>query len=79
MKEYTVDDGEPYYPVPNEKNQLIYEKYKAEADKLSDVYFVGRLANYKYFNMDQAFKNALDLFSTLETPNLKHHEAKSTV
>jgi len=78
VKEYTVDDGEPYYPVPNEKNQLIYEKYKEEADKLTDVYFVGRLANYKYFNMDQAFKNALDLFSSLETQNLKHHATGAT-
>ena len=52
--------------MPNPKNQHIYEKYKAEADALIDVYFVGRLANYKYFNMDQAFKNALDLFSSLE-------------
>ncbi|QFG53335.1 UDP-galactopyranose mutase [Chryseobacterium sp.] len=66
VKEFTVDEGEPYYPVPNEKNQLIYEKYKARADQLTDVYFVGRLANYKYFNMDQAFKNALDLYRTLE-------------
>jgi UDP-galactopyranose mutase len=66
VKEYTVDHGEPYYPVPNPRNQEIYNKYKAEADKLTDVYFVGRLANYKYFNMDQAFKNALDLFDNLE-------------
>ena len=66
VKEFTVDEGDPYYPVPNEKNQLIYEKYKARADQLTDVYFVGRLANYKYFNMDQAFKNALDLYRTLE-------------
>jgi len=64
--EYTVDEGEPYYPVPNPRNQKIYEQYKAEADKLKDIYFVGRLANYKYFNMDQAFKNALDLFKELE-------------
>ena len=66
VKEFTVDEGEPYYPVPNPRNQEIYAKYKAEADQLLDVYFVGRLANYKYFNMDQAFKNALDLFHELE-------------
>jgi len=65
-KEYTVDYGEPYYPVPNPRNQEIYARYKAEADQLTDVYFVGRLANYKYFNMDQAFKNALELFYSLE-------------
>ncbi|HEU4497125.1 MAG TPA: UDP-galactopyranose mutase [Flavobacterium sp.] len=70
VREYTVDDGEPYYPVPNKRNQLIYERYKAEADKLKDVYFVGRLANYKYFNMDQAFKNALELFYSLENINI---------
>ncbi|TDP00257.1 MULTISPECIES: UDP-galactopyranose mutase [unclassified Flavobacterium] len=66
VKEFTVDEGEPYYPVPNPRNQEIYARYKEEADKLVDVHFVGRLANYKYFNMDQAFKNALDLFNTLE-------------
>jgi UDP-galactopyranose mutase len=66
VKEYTTDEGDPYYPVPNPRNQKIYEKYKAEADALLDVYFVGRLANYKYFNMDQAFKNALELFKSLE-------------
>lgn len=66
VKEYTVGEGEPYYPVPNPRNQEIYERYKMEAEKLINVYFVGRLANYKYFNMDQAFKNALDLFVKLE-------------
>lgn len=66
VKEYTTDVGDPYYPVPNPRNQKIYEMYKAEADALLDVYFVGRLANYKYFNMDQAFKNALELFYSLE-------------
>lgn len=66
VKEFTVDTGEPYYPVPNEKNRRIYERYRKETEKLKDIYFVGRLANYKYFNMDQAFKNALDLFKSLE-------------
>ncbi|MCP2025146.1 UDP-galactopyranose mutase [Flavobacterium sp. HSC-32F16] len=66
VREYTVDEGEPYYPVPNPRNAEIYNKYKDEAEKLLDVHFVGRLANYKYFNMDQAFKNALDLFDSLE-------------
>ena len=66
VKEFTIDEGEPYYPVPNPRNQEIYALYKTEADELTDVYFVGRLANYKYFNMDQAFKNALELFHSLE-------------
>lgn len=66
VKEYTTNEGEPYYPVLNEKNLKIYERYRQEAEKHPDVHFVGRLANYKYFNMDQAFKNALDLFYKIE-------------
>jgi UDP-galactopyranose mutase len=76
VKEFTTDEGDPYYPVPNPKNQQIYEKYKAEADALVDVYFVGRLANYKYFNMDQAFKNALELFNSLEENATADHKTK---
>ena len=67
-KEYPTWIGEPYYPVPSKENQEIYELYKKEAIKSEkdNIYFVGRLANYKYFNMDQAFKAALDLFNKLE-------------
>lgn len=66
VREYTTDTGEPYYPVLNKRNLEIYQKYKEEAEKHPDVHFVGRLANYKYFNMDEAFKNALDLYHALE-------------
>lgn len=65
VKETTSDDGEPYYPVPNPRNRALYEKYKKMAKHLEDsgkVIFVGRLANYKYFNMDQAINNALEMF-----------------
>lgn len=67
IREYSTRDGEPYYPFPNQHNKDLYEKYKIETEKLEKdgVYFVGRLAEYKYFNMDQAFKNALDLFERL--------------
>lgn len=65
-KEISTDKGEPYYPVPNPANKALYAKYQQEVEKLKNIYFVGRLANYKYFNMDQAFKNALDLFTLLE-------------
>lgn len=65
-REYSSAEGEPYYPVPTARNQALFEQYKDKANKLKDVYFVGRLANYKYFNMDEAFKNALDLFASLE-------------
>ena len=59
FKEITNDFGEPYYPVPTKKNQDIYKKYKELADKEKNIYFVGRLANYKYFNMDEAILNSL--------------------
>lgn len=67
IKEYSTWEWDPYYPVPTQKNKDLYEKYKQEAKKLEQqwIYFVGRLAEYKYFNMDQAFKNALDLFFKL--------------
>lgn len=69
-KEYPTWEGEPYYPVPSPENKALYEEYKKEAEKEenSHIHFVGRLANYKYFNMDQAFKNALDLFASLNQP-----------
>eukprot|EP00522_Entomoneis_paludosa_P000118 CAMPEP_0172470752 /NCGR_PEP_ID=MMETSP1065-20121228/67182_1 /TAXON_ID=265537 /ORGANISM="Amphiprora paludosa, Strain CCMP125" /LENGTH=921 /DNA_ID=CAMNT_0013228793 /DNA_START=52 /DNA_END=2817 /DNA_ORIENTATION=+ len=60
--EHSKDSGEPYYPVPNPKNMALFEKYKSLASQSKNVSFVGRLANYKYFNMDQSIKNALGLF-----------------
>lgn len=65
VREYPMAEGEPYYPVPKKDNELLYQQYKVEADKLKNVYFVGRLAEYKYLNMDQAVRSALDLFIRL--------------
>merc|ERR1712113_1287643 len=67
-REYSMADGEPYYPVPNPENQALYEKYRALAEKeeSSKVVFVGRLASYKYFNMDQAILNALEIYDNLK-------------
>ena len=62
VKEYTTDVGEPYYPIPNKRNMDLYEKYKELTQDQSKVHFIGRLANYKYFNMDAAIRNALDYF-----------------
>lgn len=69
VKEYSSEKGEPYYPVPNEQNMALYASYQALAEaeeKENNVYFVGRLANYKYYNMDQAIDNALNWFEKLE-------------
>lgn len=69
VKETSKDGGEPYYPVLNEKNKALYEKYKQLADEegVNGVIFVGRLANFKYFNMDAAIRNALDIFEKLKS------------
>jgi len=64
-KEYSSAEGDPYYPVPNPENTALYEKYRALAEKEENVCFVGRLASYKYFNMDQAIQNALEMFDDL--------------
>jgi UDP-galactopyranose mutase len=60
VKEYTMAEGDPYYPVPTEKNQALFSQYKALALKEEGVFFVGRLANYKYYNMDGAILAALE-------------------
>jgi len=60
--EYPRAEGDPYYPVPRPENALIYKQYKALADMTPGVYFVGRLATYKYYNMDQVVAQALALY-----------------
>lgn len=61
VKEYPNADGDPYYPIPRAENQGLFEKYRELADGLSDVTFVGRLAQYRYFNMDQVVGAALKI------------------
>jgi len=65
-KEFSSAEGEPYYPVPNPENTALYERYRALAEEEQGVCFVGRLASYKYFNMDQAILNALEMFDSLK-------------
>jgi UDP-galactopyranose mutase len=67
VKESTNNSGEPYYPVPNKKNLDLYEKYKklAVEEESKNIYFIGRLANYRYFNMDQAILNSLEFFDNI--------------
>lgn len=68
-KEYPLEKGDPYYPIPNEENRLLYKKYRKEARKLKGVYFLGRLADYKYYNMDEVVALALELFENkIATP-----------
>jgi UDP-galactopyranose mutase len=64
VREFTTGEGDPYYPVPTKKNQDTYALYQklASADESNNIFFIGRLANYKYFNMDAAILNALEFF-----------------
>ncbi len=60
--EYPTSDGDPYYPVPKPENAALYQRYKALADAVPDVHFVGRLATYKYYNMDQVVAQAMTCY-----------------
>jgi UDP-galactopyranose mutase len=71
--EYPRAEGDPYYPIPQPQNAALYAKYKAMAEALPDVHFAGRLATYKYYNMDQVVAQALTLSEKLgvrRSPNL---------
>ncbi|RPD49959.1 UDP-galactopyranose mutase [Hymenobacter sediminis] len=63
--EYPKAEGDPYYPVPRLENAELYNKYKKLADETPNVHFVGRLATYKYYNMDQVVAQALTLYKKL--------------
>lgn len=63
--EYPRDGGDPYYPVPTAENAALYKKYQALAENTPGVWFVGRLATYRYYNMDQVVGQALALYQRL--------------
>lgn len=65
--EYPKAEGDPYYPVPRPENAELYKKYQVLAAELKNVYFVGRLATYKYYNMDQVVAQSLTLFKKIAT------------
>ena len=72
--EYPTDEGDPYYPVPRQENADLYRKYQLLANSEKDVYFAGRLATYKYYNMDQVVAQALTLFKKIYNPQeLSYH------
>jgi UDP-galactopyranose mutase len=60
--EYPSDQGDPYYPVPRAENQALFKRYEALAEAMPHVTFVGRLATYRYYNMDQVVGQALATF-----------------
>jgi UDP-galactopyranose mutase len=72
--EYPRADGDPYYPVPRAKNQALYKRYEALALETPNVHFVGRLATYRYYNMDQVVGQALATFR-----RIAEREGRATV
>ncbi len=74
-REYPCAQGDPYYPIPRPENQALYRRYAALADALPDVSFVGRLATYRYYNMDQVVGQALATYRRL-TPRLTAQAAE---
>jgi len=74
--EYPQAEGDPYYPIPRRENAEIYRQYQ-ELAEASGIHFVGRLATYKYYNMDQVVAQALTLYAKL--CNLSRTEATNLV
>jgi len=75
--EFPRAEGDPYYPVPRKENAELYAKYKTLADATPDVHFVGRLATYKYYNMDQIVAQALTVYAKMQ--GAKRAQAAATM
>ena len=71
--EYPKAEGDPYYPVPRPENAEIYKKYQQLTTAMTNTYFVGRLATYKYYNMDQVVAQSLTLFKKLMQRQAETH------
>ena len=73
-REYPTNKGDPYYPISNKKNIDLFNKYKKLIikEKEKNVYFEGRLANYKYFNTDEVIESSLKLYKYLKNKYQKN-------
>lgn len=70
-------EGDPYYPIPRPDNAALYERYRALAKATPNVSFVGRLATYRYYNMDQVVAQALKLYADLTRSSEEDSNARS--
>lgn len=61
VREYPQPDGDPYYPIPRPESDALFKRYQELARREHNVFFVGRLAQYRYYNMDQVVAAALTL------------------
>lgn len=64
VREYPQKDGDPYYPIPRQENEDLFRRYAALATNRNDLTLVGRLAQYRYYNMDQVVGAALTAVKT---------------
>jgi UDP-galactopyranose mutase len=71
--EYPQAEGDPYYPIPRPENAEIYKKYQRLANAMTNTYFTGRLATYKYYNMDQVVAQSLTLFEKITQRESEKH------
>jgi len=77
--EYPQAEGDPYYPIPRQENNLLYKQYEKLAASLEGVYFTGRLGTYKYYNMDQVVAQSLTLFKRIMETEQKSLNGKKYV
>lgn len=76
--EFPTAEGDPYYPIPRPENAQLYKKYQQMAQQ-TNVYFVGRLATYKYYNMDQVVAQALSTFKKIQTEGTEVESEQSRI
>jgi UDP-galactopyranose mutase len=77
--EYPSAEGDPYYPIPRPENQALFKRYEALADATTGVTFVGRLATYRYYNMDQIVGQALATFRRIDAARKAKLEATTAL
>ena len=73
--EYPSAQGDPYYPVPRPENDALFRRYQALADACQGVHFVGRLATYRYYNMDQVVAQALTTYDNMVSQHADPRDA----
>jgi UDP-galactopyranose mutase len=76
VSEFPCAEGDPYYPIPAAGNEQLFKAYQALAEAESRTHFVGRLAQYRYYNMDQVVAAAMHLCAELTLPRRTQQAAE---
>lgn len=72
QKKQLLQKNERYYPIPNDRNTELYNRYLEKSKELRNVYFLGRLGDYKYYDMDKAVLRAIELFEAIKGGNINY-------